>query len=147
MAVSEIKLGLREKLLLGNLEATRDWGYAPEYVVGMWKMMQLEKPEDIILATGENHSIREFVELAFLELNIIIEWQGVGLNEVGIDSKNGKVIVKIDPKYFRPSEVSTLLGNPKKARDILNWEAKVKLKELIHIMVKSDYDKLKKGIL
>ena len=146
-AVSEIKLGLREKLLLGNLEATRDWGYAPEYVVGMWKMMQLEKPEDIILATGENHSIREFVELAFLELNIIIEWQGVGLNEVGIDSKNGKVIVKIDPKYFRPSEVSTLLGNPKKARDILNWEAKVKLKELIHIMVKSDYDKLKKGIL
>jgi len=109
--------------------------------------MQLEKPEDIILATGENHSIREFVELAFLELNIIIEWQGVGLNEVGIDSKNGKVIVKIDPKYFRPSEVSTLLGNPKKARDILNWEAKVKLKELIHIMVKSDYDKLKKGIL
>ena len=144
LAAARIKAELQEKLLLGNLDAMRDWGYAPEYVYGMWKMLQLDKPEDFVLATGEQHSVREFVELAFRELDIEIQWVGERENEKGINKKTKKTIVEIDPKYYRPTEVETLLGNPGKAKKILDWEPKTKFNDLVKIMVKSDIEKVNK---
>ena len=138
----KIKLGLMEKLCLGNLDAKRDWGYAPEYVEGMWLMLQQDTPDDFILSTGETHSVRELVELAFSRLDMPIVWEGTDVNEKGIDRKSGKVLVEIDPIYFRPTEVDLLIGDATKAKEILGWEPKVKFKELVQLMIESDYNEL-----
>ncbi len=143
-AVSRIKLGFQNTLLLGNLDAKRDWGYAPEYVDGMWRMLQQDKPDDYVLATGETHTVREFVEHAFRELGITVEWKGHGKEEVGIDAKSGKIVVKIDPNYFRPTEVDILLGDASKAKKELGWEPKIKFNELVKVMIESDFKKIKK---
>ncbi len=145
IGLSKIKLGMQKILELGNLDAKRDWGYAKEYVEAMWLMLQQEKPEDFVIATGEAHTIKEFVEVCCKELDIKIEWQGKGIDEVGIDKNTGKIIIKVDPKYFRPSEVEILLGDPSKAKEKLNWEAKTKFEDLAKLMIKSDYELLKSG--
>jgi GDPmannose 4,6-dehydratase len=140
MAAAQIKLGLQDCLYLGNLDAKRDWGYAKEYVEGMWKMLQLNSPQDFILATGRTTTVREFVEMAFKALNIPIEWKGQrdSIEEMGINPQTGKALVKVDPKYFRPSEVELLMGDPTKAKNILGWVAKTSVEELANIMVQSD---------
>ena len=143
-ATARIKEGLQDSLYLGNLDTKRDWGFAPEYVEGMWRMVQQDNPEDFILATGENHTIREFAELAFKELDMEIEWQGSGVNEIGLDSRTGKKIIGIDEKYYRLTEVDQLLGDPTKAKEKLGWESKTTFEELVKIMVKSDWKKVKK---
>jgi GDPmannose 4,6-dehydratase len=143
-AASRIKEGLQDRLLLGNLNAKRDWGYAPEYCEGMWRMLQQDKPEDFVLATGEQHSVREFVECSFKELDIHIDWQGEGENEIGVDQVTGKTIVGINPKYYRPTEVETLLGDATKAKEQLGWEATTPFTELVKKMVHSDWKKVKK---
>lgn len=139
-ALSKIKLGKQEFLELGNLDSKRDWGYTKEYVEAMWLMLQQEKPEDFIIATGETHTIREFVEASCEELNIPLEWKGTGIYEVGINTKTGKEIIKINPKYFRPCEVDLLLGDPSKAKEILNWQAKIKFKDLVKLMINNDFE-------
>lgn len=141
-AVAKIKAGLQEKLYLGNLNSKRDWGYAPEYVEAMYLMLQHDKPEDFVIATGETHTIKEFAEKAFGLAGYKIEWKGKGVDEKGIDKKTGKVLVEVDPKYFRPSEVDMLIGDPTKAKELIGWEPKVKFDELVEIMVKADMDKL-----
>ena len=143
-AAARIKEGLQDILLLGNLNAKRDWGYAPEYVEGMWMMLQQNKPGDYVMATGENHTIREFTELAFNELDMNIEWQGCGEEEAGIDSKTGKRIIGIDEKYYRPTEVEQLLGDATKAKKELGWEPRTSFKKLVKIMVHSDWEKVKR---
>jgi GDPmannose 4,6-dehydratase len=143
-AAARIKYGLQKDLTLGNLEAKRDWGFAPEYVDGMWRMLQLDEPEDLVLATGEAHSIKEFVDLAFKELDMKLEWTGQGLEEIGTDSQSGKTLVRVDPRFFRPTEVEMLIGDPSKAKELLDWEPKVKFEELIRVMVESDWDKVQK---
>ena len=139
-ALVRIKYGKQKTLKLGNLNAKRDWGYSKDYVFGMWLMLQHDKPDDYVLATGENHSIREFVEEASQYVNIDIEWIGSGVDEKGIDKKTGKIVIEIDPIYFRPAEVNTLLGNPEKAKIVLGWEPKVKFKELVKIMMEYDLE-------
>lgn len=141
--VSRIKEGLQSQILLGNLNAKRDWGYAPEYCEGMWLMLQQEKPEDFVLATGKQYSVREFVELSFKELNIQITWKGEGVNEIGIDLETGKTLVSVDPKYYRPTEVHTLLGDATKAKNKLAWEAKTSFNELVRKMIHSDWEEVK----
>ena len=143
-AAARIKEGLQDTLLLGNLNAKRDWGYAPEYCEGMWRMLQQDIPEDFVLATGEQHSVREFVELSFKELDIHIDWQGDRENEIGVDQTTGKTIVGINSKYYRPTEVETLLGDASKAKEVLGWEAKTPFSELVKMMVQSDWEKVKK---
>jgi GDPmannose 4,6-dehydratase len=143
-AAARIKEGLQDKLLLGNLNAKRDWGYAPEYVEGMWRILQQDKPEDFVLATGENHTIREFAELAFKELGINIRWVGSGENEIGVDSKTHREIIGIDEKYYRPTEVEHLLGDATKARKNLGWGPKMNFGELVKTMVHADYEKVKR---
>lgn len=143
-AASKIKLGLQDNLKVGNLEAKRDWGYAPEYVEGMWRMLQQNKPEDFVLATGETHTVREFIENAFLELDMKINWRGTGVDEIGVDSKSGETLVKVDPSYFRPTEVDLLVGKPTKAEKILGWIPKIKFEDLVKLMVKSDFDKIQR---
>ena len=138
LSVARIKYGLQNKLILGNLSAKRDWGYAKDYVEAMWLMLQHKKPDDYVIATGENHSVREFCEKAFNIIDINIEWQGSGINEKGINKKDGKVLIEVDPKYFRPAEVNSLCGNYKKSKDILNWKPSVKFNELVKIMVMHD---------
>jgi GDPmannose 4,6-dehydratase len=133
------KLGLQDVLYLGNLDAKRDWGYAKDYVEAMWLMLQQEIPEDYVIATGEVHSVREFVERAFKELEIEIKWEGSGVDEYGVDKSTGKTLVKIDPRYFRPTEVEFLLGNPKKAKEKLGWVPKTTFENLLKIMVEADY--------
>lgn len=144
-AIANMQAGTQEKLYLGNLEAKRDWGYAGDYVEGMWRILQQDKPDDFVLATGETHSVREFVEEAFKHANMEIEWKGEGVKEKGYDKKSKKVLIEIDPRYFRPTEVDVLLGDASKAKKILAWEPKVKFKELVHMMVDSDITALKKG--
>ncbi|BBE30212.1 GDP-mannose 4,6-dehydratase [Tepiditoga spiralis] len=145
LAASRIKLRKQEKLYLGNLDAKRDWGYAKDYVECMWLMLQYDKPEDFVIATGEMHTVREFTTLAFKEVGIELDWQGNGINEKGIDKATGKVLVEVDPKYFRPTEVEQLLGDPTKAKTLLGWNpTKTSFKELIKIMVKSDMELVKK---
>jgi len=139
-AVAKIARGSNETLYLGNLDAKRDWGYAPDYVEAMWLVLQQDKPDDYVIATGETHSVREFVELAFKEIGIEIEWFGKGLNEIGKDRKTGKVLIKIDSRYFRPNEVDFLLGDVTKAKQVLNWVPKTKFASLIKDMVKKDID-------
>lgn len=147
MAAARIRAGVQDKLYLGNLDARRDWGYAPEYVEGMWRMLQHNTPEDFVLATGKTHTVREFATLAFKELGIELEWKGEGVNEKGIDKSNGKVIVEVDPDYFRPTEVDLLVGDASKAKSLLNWEPKVGLDDLVKIMVNSDWEKVQKKYL
>jgi GDPmannose 4,6-dehydratase len=138
IAVSKIKKGLQDKLYLGNLNAKRDWGFAGDYVEAMWLMLQQEKPDDYVVATGETHSVREFTELAFREAGIDIEWEGEGVNEIGRDSDSGKVLVEVDPMFYRPTEVDLLIGDPSKAREKLGWKTKVSFEELVRMMVKND---------
>jgi len=142
-AAARIKNEIQEKLMLGNLDVKRDWGYAPEYVEGMWLMLQQEKPDDFVMATGEAHTVREFVDLAFKELRIDLEWKGKGVEEKGIDN-DGEVRVEIDKRYFRPTEVDYLIGDARKAEKELNWKAKTKFEDLIAIMVKADLEKVQK---
>jgi GDPmannose 4,6-dehydratase len=142
MAVANIKKGLQDKLYLGNIDAKRDWGFAGDYVEAMWLMLQQDEPDDFVIATGETHSVREFVELAFGEVGIKIEWKGEGVEEVGIDAATGKVLIEIDPRYYRPTEVELLLGDPTKAKEKLGWKAKVGLPELVKMMVNEDMGKL-----
>lgn len=139
LAVARIKKGTQKKLYLGNLDALRDWGYAKDYVECMWLMLQHGTPEDFVIATGEMHSVREFTELAFKEAGISLEWDGKGLYEKGIDKKTGKVLVEVDPRYFRPTEVEQLKGDPSKAKNILGWNPrKTSFNKLVEIMVKND---------
>lgn len=141
MAAARIALGKQEKLYLGNLDAKRDWGYAKDYVECMWLILQHHTPEDFVIATGEMHSVREFATLAFKEVGIDIEWEGTGVNEKGIDAKTGKTIVEVDPDLFRPAEVDQLLGDPSKAKKLLNWNPqKTPFEELVKIMVRHDLD-------
>lgn len=145
LAVSRIKHGLQEKLYLGNLNSLRDWGYAKDYVECMWLMLQQEEPEDYVIATGEQHSVREFCELAFKEVGIFLVWEGTNENEKGICKETGKVLIEVDPNYYRPSEVETLLGNPSKAKNQLGWNpTRTSFEELVKIMVQHDLEYVKK---
>jgi len=137
-AVARIMAGKQERLQLGNIDSLRDWGHAKDYVRGMWMMLQAEKPEDYVLATGEQHSVRELVTICFAFLGVTIEWRGSGVNEEGVDKKDGRVLVSINPQYFRPAEVETLLGNPKKARDELKWRPSFSFYELVYDMLSYD---------
>lgn len=137
-AVASIMAGKQEKLSLGNLEAKRDWGFAGDYVEGMWRILQQDKSGDYVLASNETHTVREFVELAFGEVGVEIEWKGEGINEKGYDKETGKLLIDVNPKYFRPTEVELLWGDCSKAEKELNWKRKVSFKELVSIMVDSD---------
>jgi GDPmannose 4,6-dehydratase len=151
-AVARMKLGLQKKLYLGNLDAKRDWGHAKDFVKAMWLMLQQKKPDDYVVATGESHSVREFVELAFREIGAEIQWKGKGAKEVGIvktvrsdksrvtSLKKGNGVVEIDPRYFRPTEVDELLGDASKARKALGWEPKISFEEMVSSMVKADLE-------
>jgi GDPmannose 4,6-dehydratase len=143
-AAVKIKLGLQDKLTLGNLNAKRDWGYAPEYVESMWLMLQQKTPGDYVVATGETHTVKEFCEYAFDELGIRIKWEGQNESERGINKDNNKEIISVDKRYFRPTEVDVLVGDSSKAKNILNWKPKVKFGELVKIMVRADYEEIKK---
>ncbi len=137
-AAVRIRLGMQDKLYLGNLSSKRDWGHAKDYVKGMWLMLQQEKPEDFVLATGQTTTIRDFCNLVFKELGYQLKWEGEGVNEKGIDAETGKVLIEVDPKYFRPAEVDLLLGDPSKAQQKLGWKAEHSLQELVKDMVESD---------
>ncbi len=141
-AASRIKKGLQDKLYLGNLNAKRDWGFAGDYVEAMWLMLQQDKPDDYVIATGQAYSVRELVEIAFREVDIEIKWEGEGLNEVGKDVSNERVLVEIDPSFYRPIEASLLVGDSSKAREMLGWEPRVTFEELIKMMTRNDMDLL-----
>lgn len=139
LAAARIRHGLQDKLYLGNLNAMRDWGYARDYVECMWLILQQPEPDDFVVATGEYHSVREFTTLAFERVGITLRWEGEGVNEKGIDSATGRVLVEVDPRFFRPAEVEQLLGNPDKARRVLGWNPrKTSFQELVNIMVDAD---------
>lgn len=142
-AAVRIAKGVQEKLFLGNLNAKRDWGHAKDYVEGMWLMLQQEDPEDLVLATGETTSVREFCELAFKHAGINIEWRGKGKDEIGINKSDGEVIIEVDPQYFRPTEVELLLGDSSRAQEKLNWECSYSIDDLVREMVEMDMEKLK----
>ncbi len=137
-AVAAIELGLEHCIFLGNLDAKRDWGHARDYVEGMYRILQQDAPDDYVLATGETHSVREFVELAFAEIGRQIEWRGTGIDEIAVDRKNGETLVKIDAAYFRPTEVDLLIGDPAKAHAKLGWQHKTGFRELVSEMVAAD---------
>lgn len=137
-AVARIKLGLQNMLYLGNLHAKRDWGYAGDFVKAMWLILQQDEPDDYVIATGESHSVREFVEKAFQEVGISIEWEGTGVHETGKNAENGNVLIRVDPRYFRPTEVEFLLGDSSKARSRLGWKPEVSFDELVKRMVRED---------
>jgi GDPmannose 4,6-dehydratase len=137
-AVASIMAGTKKTLSLGNLDAKRDWGFAGDYVEGMWMVLQQPEPEDYVLATGETHTVKEFVELSFKEVGIDIEWKGRGVDEKGYDIANGNILVDINPKYFRPTEVELLHGDPAKAEQKLGWKRSVSFRELVHMMVEAD---------
>jgi GDPmannose 4,6-dehydratase len=138
--VAAIERGLQQRLYLGNLDARRDWGHARDFAEGMWLMLQQQEPGDYVLATGEAHSVREFVERAFACVGRTIEWRGSGADEVGVDARTGKDLVRIDPRYFRPTEVDALLGDPSRARARLGWTHKTTFAELVAEMVASDLE-------
>ena len=147
LAAARIAQGEQDKLYLGNLDARRDWGYAKDYVECMWLILQHDVPEDFVIATGEMHTVREFATLAFKEAGIELRWEGEGVNEKGIDVVTGKTLVEVDPKYFRPSEVEQLLGDPTKAKTLLGWNpCKTSFEELVSIMVRHDMEKVKRMI-
>ena len=137
-AVAAIHLGLQDKLFVGNIDSKRDWGHARDYVDGMWRILQHDTPEDFVLATGETHSVREFLNLAFSETGVTLEWKGKGVDEKGVDAQTGRVLVEIDPRYFRPTEVDLLIGDPTKAREKLGWEHKIGFNQLVKEMVSAD---------
>jgi GDPmannose 4,6-dehydratase len=154
-AAARIKYGIQNKLLLGNLNAKRDWGYAPEYVEGMWRMLQQPEPDDYVLATGETHTVKEFVDLAFKELDMELEWEGDGPTEVGRlkkkekrekgkDLEAGTIVVAVDPKYYRPTEVDLLIGDASKAKEKLGWAPQTRFEELVKIMAKADWEKVQR---
>ena len=145
-AVAAIHLNQQDKLWLGNLNAKRDWGHAKDYVEGMWKILQYKKPEDFVLATGKSYSVRKFCEYSFKEIGINIVWKGKNENEKGIDAKTGKVLISIDKRYFRPTEVDALLGNASKAEKLLKWKPKITFKQLVKEMVQSDLEIAKKDL-
>jgi GDPmannose 4,6-dehydratase len=142
-AVASIDLGIQDKVFLGNLDAERDWGHARDYVEGMWRILQQTEPDDYVLATGESYSVRTFVELAFAEIGRNIEWRGEGIDEVGIDAGSGNVLVEIDSRYFRPTEVNKLLGDASKAKEKLGWTPRISFQEMVQEMVQSDSEILK----
>jgi len=146
LAAARIHHGLQKALYLGNLNAKRDWGYAKDYVEAMWLMLQKDSPDDYVISTGQTHSVREFVELAFKEVGIEIQWRGTGVNEKGFDKKTGKPLIFIAPRYFRPTEVNILIGDSTKAREKLGWAPKVKLDELVKSMVQHDCEIAKKEL-
>jgi GDPmannose 4,6-dehydratase len=143
-AVAAIHLRVQKRLYIGNLDSHRDWGHARDYVEGMWRIMQQEQPSDYVLATGETHSVREFIELAFAQVGRTLEWHGEGVDELGIDGRSGDILVQVDPRYFRPTEVDLLLGDPSKARRVLGWHHKVTFPELVSEMVNSDLEVIAK---
>lgn len=140
MAAAAIKVGLQNKLYLGNIDSKRDWGFAKDYVEGMWMMLQRDKADDFVLATGETHTVREFVELTFKELGMEIKWEGSGVDEKGIDTATGKILIEIDPRYFRPTEVDLLLGDASKAEREIGWKPKTTFYELVSMMTKADLE-------
>ncbi|MBX9745625.1 MAG: GDP-mannose 4,6-dehydratase [Hyphomonadaceae bacterium] len=142
-AAAAIKLGLQKRLYVGNLDAKRDWGHARDYVEGMWRIVQHDTPGDYVLATGEAHSVREFIELAFRHVGIEIVWDGEGVKEVGLEKNTGNILVSVDPRYFRPTEVDLLLGDPSKARQVLGWRHKIAFQDLVSEMVASDLEVMK----
>ncbi len=144
LGLSRVKLGMQDTLMLGNLNSSRDWGYAKDYVEGIFKILQYKDAEDFVLATGETHSVREFAQIAAKQLGIDLQWKGTGIREKGINRKNGKTVIEIDPIHFRPSEVDYLLGDARKARKVLGWKPKTSFNELVEIMVKNDYDLVRK---
>ena len=146
-ALVRIKLGLQDCVYLGNIDAKRDWGHAKDYVEMQWLMLQQDKPEDFTISTGEQHSVREFIEIAAKEVDIEIKWKGEGVNEVGIDAMTDSIIIRIDKRYFRPTEVETLLGDSTKAKNILNWQPKISFQELVKEMMMADLQEAKKDKL
>lgn len=146
-ALTRIKEGLQDKLYIGNLDSRRDWGHARDYVEAMWLMLQQEEADDYVIATGKQHSVREFINMAATELDMDIEWKGSGVNEIGVDKNTGSEIVAVDPRYFRPTEVETLLGDPSKAKRVLNWEAKTSFVDLIKEMVTADRESARRDAL
>jgi GDPmannose 4,6-dehydratase len=146
--LARIKLGLDDTIYLGNLDAKRDWGFAKDYVEGMWMMLQQDKPDDYVLATNSNHSVREFVTMSAKIFGMDIKWQGEQLEEVGIDKKSKKVVVRIDPAYFRPAEVELLIGDYSKAKSKMGWKPKLSFEELVKLMAESDLraEQLKLGV-
>lgn len=145
IGLAKIKLGQQDVLELGNLDAKRDWGYAPEYTEAMWLMLQKDTPEDFVIATGETRTVREFVEAVAAELDIKLYWQGQGVDEIGIDSETGNTIIRINPRFFRPTEVDLLLGNPAKAKEKLNWQPTTTFTTLAQKMARADYELLQSG--
>ena len=146
-ALTRIKLGLQDTLYIGNLNALRDWGHARDYVEAQWLMLQQDEPEDIVIATGEQHSVREFIEISAKELELSIQWEGEGIDEKGVDCDTVKCIVSIDPRYFRPTEVETLLGDPSKAKEKLGWVAKISFNDLVSEMVREDLKLAERDLL
>jgi GDPmannose 4,6-dehydratase len=146
-AVSAIKLGKQERLYLGNLDAKRDWGHAKEYVRGMWMMLQQDEPDDYVLATGVTTTVRQFVEWAFEETGVALEWRGEGIEEKGFDAKNGACVVSVDPRYFRPTEVDLLLGDPSKAKTKLGWSHETGVEALAREMVREDLIAMQSSIV
>jgi GDPmannose 4,6-dehydratase len=144
--LSRIKLGLQKELILGNLNAKRDWGHAQDYAEAMWKMMQLKKPDDFVIATGKQYSVRDFVNISAKNLGILIKWVGKGINEKGIEKKTGKTIVRVGKRYFRPTEVDTLLGDARKAKKILKWKPKITFNQMVKEMIESDYNNQKNDL-
>ena len=142
--VARIKLGLQKKIYLGNLDAQRDWGHARDYVEGMWKMLQIDKADDFVLATGETTSVRDFVKMAFAETETDVEWKGSGVDEKGYDKATGELLVEVDPRYFRPTEVDLLIGDASKAKKELGWEPKLSVRDLVRDMVKGDLQRFEK---
>ncbi len=143
--IAEIKSGIRERISIGNLDAKRDWGFAPEYMEAAWMMLQKDKPDDYVISTGETHSVRELIVEAFKHINVGIEWRGKGIKEEGVDSNTKEVLVEVDANYFRPNEVDHLCGDASNAKNELGWVPKTKFKKLVEIMIKSDIDKNNNG--
>ena len=146
IGLSRIKLGLQKELVLGNLNAKRDWGHAEDYAEAMWKMMQLKRPDDFVIATGKQYSVKDFINISAKNLGISIKWLGKGINEKGIDKKTGKTIIRVGKRYFRPTEVDTLLGDARKAKKILKWKPKITFNQMVKEMVESDFKEQKKLI-
>ena len=145
-AVAAIHLGLQDRLYLGNLDASRDWGHARDYVEGMWRILQQEEADDYVLATGEAHTVREFTEAAFAHVGVTLDWKGKGRDEQGLDATTGRVLVEIDPRYYRPTEVDSLLGDATKARTVLGWQPETSFAELVREMMTSDLAEMKRGL-
>ncbi len=145
-AAARIAVGLEETLFLGNLDAKRDWGYAPEYVEGMWRILQHDRPDDFVLATGETHAVRELVEHAFEAVELSVEWRGEGVDEVGVVAGSDRVVVRIDPRYFRPTDVELLIGDPTKAREELGWQPQTTFESLVQRMVASDLEEARREV-